>query len=121
MDIAHDMIERELNRQLATQEPVEKPLYFYRIKHIPTGLFYTTRRGRWAREKTNLHENGKVYTKKPSLGHISTRLSVSDVLKKKYYITTGSYSTKENYIDSKKSDFKIIKYKLVETEDENRD
>lgn len=34
----------------------------YKLKHIPTGLFYTPSRG-----SGNLSKNGKIYTSKPRL------------------------------------------------------
>ena len=50
----------------------------YRIKHVPTGLYYTTVKvrsvkfdGKSVHVKTNLSENGKVYTHKPNLKHVS--------------------------------------------------
>ena len=43
----------------------------YRIKHIPTGLFYAPVTGRFTKYKTNLKKTGKVYHKKPTLKHIS--------------------------------------------------
>jgi len=49
-----------------------------RIKHVPTGLYYTTVKvrlvkfdGKSSKVKTNLSENGKVYTHKPNLKHIT--------------------------------------------------
>jgi hypothetical protein len=35
--------------------------YIYRIGHIPTGLFYSTRKGRFNEDRTNLTEKGEIY------------------------------------------------------------
>lgn len=40
---------------------------FYRLKHLPTGLFFKPYRTPWS---PNLGKSGKVYSKKPSLSYV---------------------------------------------------
>lgn len=43
----------------------------YRIRHIPTRLYYRPVVSGHGTKKSNLHKDGKVYHNKPTLKHIS--------------------------------------------------
>lgn len=55
-------------------------LKLYRIKHIPTGLFYTPLKGYGT---GHLAFKGKVYTTKPNLNHVSTKIQIPPTYKPK--------------------------------------
>lgn len=78
----------------------------YRIKHIPTGLYYQPKKGRWNNNKTHFHVGGKVYHRKPKIQDIGHYLVISDRLNKLYNIgTKSSYDT--NIVHFKPSDWII--------------
>ena len=95
----------------------------YKIRHKPTGLFYTPTKGRWRDEKTNLHEKGKIYEIKPRFSQIYGTLSVSWNLYNKYKIecrvgdVVDKYKnppTHECRIDFVEDDWEIVAYNCVE-------
>lgn len=97
-------------------------IYFYRIRHIPTGLFYQPVKGRWQGEKSNFGENGKVYARKPSVKDVNTNgVRISDTLCKKYNL---QHMTEESRWEPRQQHFKeefsnlenfeVVTYKLVE-------
>jgi hypothetical protein len=99
-------------------------LYAYRIKHIPTELFYQPTRGRWAGEKSNLSERGKVYLNRlPPLPEGSPY--ISNALCKKFDIADFMLDQRKKWNPEQKCikifskhDWKIIKYKLVEVKND---
>lgn len=92
----------------------------YRIRHKPTGLFYSPVRGRWSGDKTHLGPNGKLYIfKKPNFKDIGHNISVSDYQIEKYDIQAKQKSyDKRSTIEFIESDWEIITYKLEEIESE---
>lgn len=82
---------------------------FYKIRHIPTGLFYQPTKGHFSWEKTNLSENGKVYTKKPSLKHINQGYNVIHKIKEYPY-------KRSEFKRFDSSEWEIIEYVVVEKE-----
>jgi hypothetical protein len=95
----------------------------YKIRHIPTKLFYTPTKGRWRDEKTNIHERGKVYEVKPSFNHLHNRLDVSWNMFKKYNIdcivgdVVDKYKTPQTHqcwMYFKEEDWEIVEYDLIE-------
>ena len=42
----------------------------YKLKHIPSGLFFKPYRFSYKGICKNLHKDGKVYTRKPHLGYL---------------------------------------------------
>lgn len=94
----------------------------FKIRHTKTGLFYTPTKGRWIYEKTNLHKDGKLYTNKPNLKHISGRVHVSYCLHKKYdisgiiHLSANSNGKYGGWFEFNKKDWEIVIYKLTELE-----
>ena len=91
--------------------------YIYKIKHIPSGLFYTTVKGRWNDTKTNLSPTGKMYTKKPKLEQIGSRVNVSlsQINRYKIIATMNSYSGR--FVTNYNIEFVIVRYKIVESKE----
>jgi hypothetical protein len=56
----------------------------YRMKHIPSGMFYTPVRGRWAENQTNLHPTGKIYTQMPMFDNIKHYIRVGKTARNKF-------------------------------------
>jgi hypothetical protein len=42
----------------------------YRIRHIPTGLYWRNSSGRYGKHRDQLTKDGKVWTSKPSLSYL---------------------------------------------------
>lgn len=82
---------------------------FYKIRHMPTGLFYQPVKGRFDAEKTNLSKNGKVYHKKPTLKHISHHICHSVKDESVEYWKRRSYQIK--FV---KSEWEIIEFTVIE-------
>jgi hypothetical protein len=89
----------------------------YKIKHIPTGLFYSNAIGRFKSDKTNLTKNGKIYNSEKlalkSLNSYCKRIYVN-----KTQIERLNLSVDEKYyyyvMPCKAEDFVIVKYMLKE-------
>lgn len=90
----------------------------YRIKHLPTEMYYIPTRGRFSSDKTNLSKTGKVYiTSKPSLEHIKHYTSISESQLKKFpNLTTTKGYDNGNRVPWNESDWKIMTYELVDKE-----
>lgn len=89
----------------------------YKIRHIPTGLYYIPIRGRFTGQKSNLSRNGKVYiASKPVFAHINHSISISDSLLKKFPNITHckDYSGRQNVIPWNENEWEIITYDLIE-------
>jgi len=85
----------------------------YKIKHIPTGLFYTPVKGKYRNNKTNLSKKGKFYPmNKPSFEHIKHCIRISNTLLKKYPNISVKQSYGENIIAWDENDWEIIEYML---------
>lgn len=69
---------------------------FYKIKHLPTGLFFRP----YSSCGDSKNKTGKVYQKKPSLSYLGNKLR------------TG-YRTYEDVV---LSEWKIITYKVIEVD-----
>ena len=55
----------------------------YKLKHVPTGMYYQPIKGRWSHEKTNLSTRGKIYTTKlfpKKIGAVNVSKSQSEKL-----------------------------------------
>jgi hypothetical protein len=48
---------------------------FYRLRHIPTGLFFTPSKNGWGSHLTKV---GKAYNKKPSKSYIESGVEIGD-------------------------------------------
>jgi hypothetical protein len=98
-------------------------VHFYRIRHIPTGLYYQPVKGRWDGEKSNISKNGKVYPKRPPKSVILSDCDcavVSDAVIKRYDMSamcTESWSKRQMRLTAEFSApdmWEIVEYKLVE-------
>ena len=94
----------------------------YKIKHIPTGLFYSNAIGRFKSDKTNLTKNGKIYNSEKlalnSLNSYCKRIYVSKSQIERFNL---SFDETAHYylMNCKVEDFVIVKYMLKEIENEN--
>lgn len=78
-------------------EPQAREQVVYKLKHIPTGLYFEP-----MGYKGNVSEIGKVYSnKKPPRQNF---ISVPNEIKDKYPI---------NYYETEHSDWEVVEYKLV--------
>lgn len=90
----------------------------YKIKHIPTGLYYRPKVGHFSGDQTHLSERGKVYSKiQPTP---SSRVAVSDSQVKKYNLIDAkhseySYDKTQKYLEAKKTDWALEIYELTKT------
>lgn len=91
----------------------------YRIKHLPTGLYYIPRHGTYAGKKTNLSKNGKVYINtKPSLEHIRHCMDISDKQMKEFptlLVKLSAYE-KQYMLPWNETEWEIITYTLIDKE-----
>lgn len=86
----------------------------YKVRHIPTGLFYQPVIGRWKDTKSNLSLTGKVYQSKKYPKDLHTgRVNVSKSLKDKFNLILRDTNS-GNYLTSVEKDWEIVVYKLVE-------
>lgn len=69
---------------------------FYKLKHIPTGLFFKPSAANYKKE--NLSKIGKVYQKKPSLSYIGRRFYIENKV----------------LVDFVRDDWRIVKYTVLE-------
>ena len=70
---------------------------FFKLRHIPTQMFYQPVRGRFTKDKNNLSKGGKVYHKKPSLSYIEHG-----------YVQKGVFNK------TKESEWEIVEYQVTE-------
>lgn len=92
----------------------------YKLKHLPTGLFYQPVTGRWSKQKTNLSKNGKLYSAKnyPNMNK-NYSVNISKALEKKLNVLTRVSFGGELMVDTKPEDWKVITYNLIETNESN--
>lgn len=89
----------------------------YKIRHKPSGLFYQPTRGRWARDKSNLSERGKIYEIKPRKLNVKGRQNISEARHKKYgvgYPAPESYRRGEFIVETCEADWELVTYELKE-------
>jgi hypothetical protein len=93
----------------------------YKIKHIPTGLFYGNAIGRFKSDKTNLTKNGKIYnSEKLALNSLNSYCKMIYVNKTQIERFNLSFDETAYYMmNCKVEDFVIVKYMLKEIENEN--
>ena len=83
----------------------------YKLRHIPTGLFYKPVTGRWSDNKSNLNEHGKIYSyRKPSLKDVAGRVQMSITQRKKYNI---EYDNRYGFT-APIEDWEIVEFELKE-------
>lgn len=99
----------------------DNEIYVYRIKHIPTGLYFQTVTGHYTGKKSNLGERGKCYfNRKPPIPEGSPY--ISNALIKKFsipedmLISHSSYRENQKMVKASAEDWKIIKYTIQEIE-----
>ena len=80
----------------------------YRILHKPTGLFYNPGNQQYHGRFSNLMSTGKIYRNKPTKPLIYKKLVISKSQRKEGLL--------EVFLCHKESDWEIIKYELVESE-----
>lgn len=84
--------------------------YIYKIFHIPTGLFYCSRKGRFDDQRTNLSIKGNFYEEyKRALKVLKEdcpRSFINKSQKEKFNITNNKCEER---------DFVIVKYELILT------
>ena len=87
----------------------------WKILHVPTGLFYCSRKGRWNDTITNLSEKGNYYTSekiaKKVLKDDCPRADINKAQTERYNLEINDDAF--NFNRAKIEDFKILKYKLV--------
>ena len=93
--------------------------YVYKIKHIPSGLFYITIRGRFNKTRTNLGIGGKIYTKKPTIKQMGTHINISYKQVNSTNINNVILSSDGSMLTFKQEDFVIVRYKLVKETKKN--
>lgn len=91
--------------------------HIYKIRHIPTGLYYCSRKGRWNDTKTNLSKKGNFYTSlnmaKSVLKDCNNSIDINKAQVEKYKLDihgNGRFS----YSKAKLEDLKIVKFKILE-------
>jgi hypothetical protein len=84
----------------------------YKLKHVPTGMYYQPTKGRWAHEKTNLSTRGKIYTTKLYPKKISA-VNISKSQAEKLNVLTRESSFKELMVDTKPEDWVVETHVLT--------
>lgn len=90
----------------------------WRIKHIPTGLFYCSRKGRFNNQITNLSEKGNFYTSEKIVDKVykedCKRAYFNEAQSVKYNLESNP--SRWSYGECDIKDFAIVKYILTETD-----
>ena len=88
----------------------------WKIKHIPSGLFYCTKKGRWHDSITNFSKKGNQYSSKKfaeiSLDHAKKSASINKAQTERYDLDIMPYAFYYNKASPK--DLIIVEYELVE-------
>ncbi len=87
----------------------------YKLKHIPTGLYYQPVKGRWAEDKTNLSTRGKIYTTYlyPKMDRAQS-INISKTQAKKFIsIVKESKYSNGLYIETIPQDWEVETYTLI--------
>ncbi len=92
----------------------------WKIIHVPSGLFYQPRKGRWTGRITNLGPRGKLYEIKPSLANLPVTVNVSDSQAKKHDIAyyCHSWSGGQKYLTDKDS-LNVLEYELTQVKEKS--
>lgn len=86
----------------------------YKVRHIPTGLFYQPVKGRWASDKSNLSKRGKLYETRQYPKDLHTGgVAVSDNLRKEFNLPSRQTGY-GSYIETSEKDWEVVEYKLKE-------
>lgn len=89
----------------------------YKLRHIPTGLFYQPVKGRWSKDKSNLSKRGKLYETKqyPKPEEVSSTYSVhiSESLISQFKVAHQKNRFGQ-YLTSNPEDWEVVEYKLIE-------
>lgn len=88
----------------------------YRLRLKGTELFYQPIKGRWAEDKSNLGESGKVYiARKPRPEDIGAYVNVSVSLAKKHNLKTAQIGSWTKGLKlAPEYEFEIVEYDCVE-------
>ncbi len=85
----------------------------YKLRHIPTGLFYQPVKGRWSKDKSNLGVRGKLYETHQYPKDLHTGgVNISDTLIKKFNLKNTKSNRFGNYLITNKDDWEIVVYNL---------
>lgn len=91
--------------------------YIWKIKHIPTGLFYCSRKGRFKSDITNLSEKGNFYILEKQVKKVleedCMRTFINEAQTKRYNLPVIDHHYAHN-CPEKIEDFQIIKYEIRE-------
>lgn len=86
----------------------------YKLRHVPTGLFYQPVKGRWSREKSNLSTRGKIYETHQYPKDLHTGgVTVSENIINKYSLNVKK-TNYGNYLTTSENDWEIVEYNIVE-------
>ena len=89
----------------------------YKLKHIPTGLFYKPKMGRFKSDSTNLSPTGKIYTRPQDAKPSRMLINVNDSQISKFNLKPDTRYTWGNILETKEEDWKTIEFDLVEVPD----
>jgi len=85
----------------------------YRIKHLPTGLFYIPTTGRY--DRTNLSKNGKIYPNKmPTTDNIDHFIRINQKQRELFKPERLCFSQNQAAIKFIADDWEVIEYELRE-------
>ncbi len=85
----------------------------YKLRHIPTGLFYGPVKGRWKDDKTHISKHGKVYTSKHHIKDFPSYINVSKTINNKFDlgITLKRWG---HELETPEKDWEVVEYNLTE-------
>ena len=90
----------------------------YKLRHIPTGLFYQPVKGKLYKDKSNLGIRGKLYeTHQYPKNLFKNRISISDTLIKKFKPSHVKNDNFGNYLITKETDWEVVVYNLKEVDE----
>lgn len=93
-------------------------MFIYKIYHVPTGLFYCSRKGRFSEDITNLSTKGNFYESEKIANKVleldCNRASINRAQTDKYNLSITINGYAYSYNQATKEDFIIKKYELVE-------
>lgn len=89
--------------------------FIWKIKHVPTGLFYCSKKGRFKDEVTNLSKKGNHYTSEKVAEKIlkqdCNRANINAAQTERFNLPLKEKAFRYNEADL--ADFKIEKYQLI--------
>lgn len=93
-------------------------MFIYKIYHIPTGLFYCYKKGRFREDITNLSTKGNFYESEKIVTKVLNedcqRACINKAQSNKFNLPLGLNDYPYSYNKAKKEEFIIKKYSLVE-------